>query len=215
MAASAAAATKSKTYPSLVVFDLDDCIWSPEMYTLSVVPKPKDAIMGDLNGKGKGVIGVRSGGEVIKIFPGALRALQEIHAGKYPGPMRLATASSAETPRAVKIGRAAMNILEVVPGVSFKKLLLTHGGGFGDERNLKIGRTPPLSSNKSTTHFPQLRRDCGIPYDEMLFFDDCNWTDHCTIVARVCKGVVTQRTPHGLTFELWTKALEKYALAHK
>ena len=42
-------------------------------------------------------------------------------------------------------------------GVTFKQLLLTHGGGFGDERNLKIGRSPPLSSNKSATHFPQVQ----------------------------------------------------------
>ena len=38
--------------------------------------------------------------------------LQEIHAGKYPG-MRVAVASSADTPLAVKIGTAAMRVLEV------------------------------------------------------------------------------------------------------
>ena len=67
-------------------------------------------------GQAEGVIGVRSGDKVIKIFPGALRVLQAIHAGKYPGPMRLATASSATTPTAVQIGKAAMAILEVAPG---------------------------------------------------------------------------------------------------
>ena len=109
-------------------------------------------------------------------------------------------------------------------GVTFKQLLLSHGGGFGDDRNLKIGRSPPLSSNKSATHFPQvqgfaqcllpakgypclptytrpknahlqLRRDTGIPYDEMLFFDDSNWYEHTTMVAKNCPGVVTVRTP--------------------
>ena len=108
------------------------------MHTLSVVPTPNDAIIGDLNGEVlnsiafpfqiaqqkiqwfeqvKGVIGVRSGGQVIKIFPGALRVLQAIHAGKYPGAMRLATASSATTPKAVQIAKAAIAILEVAPGV--------------------------------------------------------------------------------------------------
>ena len=105
--------------------------------------------------------------------------------------------------------------------MTFKNLLLTYGGGFGDESNIKIGRSPPLSS---ITHFAevldlaqplmacqmillsqrytraknahlQLRRETGIPYNDMLFFDDCNWTDHCAIVAKVCKGVVTQVTP--------------------
>ena len=92
-------------------------------------------------------------------------------------------------------------------GVTFK-LLLTHGGGFSDERNLKIGRTPPLSRDKYAMHFPQvqchvpgkwlscpsnthpkteylqLREETGIPYNEMLYFDDCFWTDHCDSVAK-------------------------------
>ena len=55
---------------------------------------------------------------MIKIFPGALRVLQAIHAGKYPGPMRLAIASSAGSAKTVAIVNAAMAMLEVVPGVS-------------------------------------------------------------------------------------------------
>ena len=45
-----------------------------------------------------------------------------MHAGKYPG-MRLAAASSANSPLAVKIGRAAMQILEVVPGVTVEEVM--------------------------------------------------------------------------------------------
>jgi len=37
---------------------------------------------------------------------------QEVHDGKH-GAMRFAVASSADTPRAVEIGKAAMRILEV------------------------------------------------------------------------------------------------------
>ena len=46
------ASTAGGRWPSLVVFDLDDCVWSPEMYTLSAVPSAADAVRGDLgNGK--------------------------------------------------------------------------------------------------------------------------------------------------------------------
>ena len=41
----------------------------------------------------------------------------------------------------------------------------------------------------------QLHRDTNIPYSEMLFFDDCLWTDNCAMVAQNCPGVVTQATP--------------------
>ena len=51
----------------------------------------------------------------------ALRVFQEYWTGKYPG-MRLAAASSADTPLAVKIGRKAMTLLEIVPGVTMEEV---------------------------------------------------------------------------------------------
>ena len=39
----------------------------------------------------------------------------------------------------------------------------------------QIGRQPPLSSNKAKSHFPRLKEATGVPFDQMLFFDDCNW----------------------------------------
>ena len=124
--------------------------------------------------------------------------------------MRLACASSADTPLACRIGRAAMAILEVLPGVTLLEAFRTAGGGFGfadgNDHNLQIGRTAPLSSNKAASHFPILRKATGVPYKEMLFFDDCNWTDHCVAVEREL-GVVSQRTPRGLTVDEWERGL--------
>lgn len=127
------------------------------------------------------------------------------------GAMRLAAASSADTPRAVQIGRAAMELLEVVPGVSLYSLFMRGWEGTEGEPNLQIGRTPPLSSDKSKTHFPRLRELTGVPYEDMLFFDDSNWSDHCAIVAAKCKGVVTQRTPRGMTLAEWEAGLKRWA----
>ena len=51
----------------------------------------------------------------------------------------------------------------------------------------------------------------------MLFFDDCNWGDHCGMVATGCRepdtglGPVTVRTPTGLTEAHWVEGLQKYA----
>ncbi|KAJ8600887.1 hypothetical protein CTAYLR_006974 [Chrysophaeum taylorii] len=193
-------------YPQLTVLDLDDCVWSPEMFTLSDMPS--DAVIGDLNGRGEGVVGVRSGAETIKIFPGALQALQECADDVYSG-MRLGVASSADTPFAARIAHASLGILEVLPGLTLRELL---GRGFeeGFEGNVWIGRTPPLSSNKAKTHFPLLKEATGVPYDGMLFFDDSNWSDHCTMVAQNCKGVITQRTPRGMQYSEWKAGLGKY-----
>ena len=200
-------------FPELVVFDLDMCLWTPEMYTLDDIPQESDKVMGRLGKYGDGVVAVTSGYEKIRLFPDALTTLQDFYLGNFGG-MRIAAASSADTPRAVSIGRAAMELLEVVPGVTVRQVFAKGWpDGFGG--NLQIGRTPPLSSDKAQTHFPILRAETGISYDKMLFFDDCNWGDHCANVEKYCPGVVTQRTPRGLQAREWQLALAAYARKQK
>jgi len=109
--------------PALAVFDLDACLWNQEMFQLRVLVDRENPVMGPLTPGGDvGVVGARSGGDIIKLHPGALHALQRFHAGDYPG-MRCAAASSADTPLAVSIGRSALDLLEVVPGVTVREVL--------------------------------------------------------------------------------------------
>ncbi|OUS42280.1 hypothetical protein BE221DRAFT_202215 [Ostreococcus tauri] len=154
------------------------------------------------------------GRHVIRIHPGALRAMQAFARGEC-GTMRMAAASSADTPLATRIGRSALDQLEILPGLTARAAFAI-GWPEGFEGNLQIGRSPPLSSDKSATHFPILRRETGAPYDEMLFFDDCGWEDHCERVARRCVearsglGPVTVRTPRGCRVEEYARGLALY-----
>jgi magnesium-dependent phosphatase 1 len=156
-----------------------------------------------------GVTAVMSGRHHIKLFPGALKVLQDIYSGAYPS-VRIAAASSADTPLAVSIGKKSMTMLEIFPNVTMRDVFAM-GWEDGFEGNIQIGRTHPLSSNKSKTHFPILKRETGIQYNKMVFFDDCNWSDHCSLVAAACPGVVTQPTPHGLQESEWHLALSSYS----
>lgn len=194
--------------PKLVVFDLDQCLWHPEMYELSEIPSRK--VYGPLGESGEGVVGVKSGRETIELFPDARLILQALFEGKYGDDVRIAAASSADTPQAVKIGRTAMTILEILPGVTMRDAF-AKGWPQGFEGNMQIGRSPPLSSDKASTHFPILRQETGVDYNDMVFFDDCNWGDHCANVERRCRGVVAQRTPSGLTIDDWNRALVEYS----
>ena len=66
--------------------------------------------------------------------------------------------------------------------------------------NMQIGRSPPLSSDK-TTHFRLLQENTGVPYDRMLFFDDCGWSDNCAVVERGVRNFVAApmtRDDHGV-----------------
>jgi len=82
--------------PGLVVLDLDMCVWSPEMYELWDMPSADSVTRGNLNGRGEGVTGVYSGSSLIRMFPGALVALQECHDGVHEG-LKLAVASSVRS----------------------------------------------------------------------------------------------------------------------
>jgi magnesium-dependent phosphatase 1 len=201
----------NEIYPELTVYDLDACLWDQEMFEMSALPS--QIVMGDLNGRGEGVIGVMSGRDKISLHKGSLISLQEHYEEKYSG-MRVALASSACTPFAEQIGRASLKMLEVVPGVTVWDILMRDWDGCDVNQ---IGRQPPLSCDKSRTHFPFLREKTGIRYDRMLFFDDCNWGDHCSMVAQNCKeadtgkGPVTVRTPRGLGEREWRKGLKLYA----
>lgn len=59
----------------------------------------------------------------------------------------------------------------------------------------------------------QLKKESGIAYDDMLFFDDCNWGDNCGDVERGCPGVVTFKTPSGMSVQNWNDGLVKFAKA--
>lgn len=206
-----------QSYPELCVFDLDACLWDKEMFEMTAVPTEADVVLGDLNGRGTGVIGVMSGRDRISLHSGALFALQEHADGKYPG-MRIALASSANTPFAVQIGRKALTMLEVLPNLSVWELLTRDWDGADVNQ---IGRQPPLSPDKSRTHFPRLREATRVRYDRMLFFDDCNWGNHCAAVEAACKepdtgrGVVTMRTPLGLGVTEFLAGIDAYATANK
>lgn len=141
-------------------------------------------------------------------------AMQNHYDGVYDG-MKVVFASSADTPFAEKVGRASLKLLEVVPGVTVWDVVV---GRDWEGRDVnQIGRQPPLSSNKARSHFPFLKRETSIRYDRMLFFDDCNWGDHCGMVSSQCKetdtrlGPATLRTPNGLRVADWEKGLEVYA----
>lgn len=178
------------------------------MYTLDEIPTTE--VRGALGGDG--VIGLKSGRHTVSLFPGALLALQEIAAGKYPG-MRAAAASSADTPFAVQCARASLAGLEIQPGVTFLDVL-RKGFDNSDDSHIQIGRSPPLSSNK-TSHFALIQKATGIAYDKMLFFDDCGWSDNCAVVERGCPGVTTMQTPNGMTAAEWRAGLQKYAGSHR
>lgn len=216
--------TDEDVLPSMIVFDLDDCLWTPEMHELYGMPsKP---IRGNLNpddegdssrhernqpkrtAKRKKVNESNSDAEIgvvgmsvpnyqtVYLYDGARRALREIATDPRFKGVLVGVASTSLEP---SYSHHCINNIEIIPGLTMRELIDY------DE----IGRTGHLTSRK-TTHFKSLHEKSGVPYEEMVFYDDCNWGDHCQDLEDTF-GVVGQRTPNGLQIEEFYAGLQKYA----
>ena len=180
--------------PKLVVFDLDMCMWHPEMYQLP--GKPTRKVIGSLGSAGNGVVGAATGSTIVRLFPGALRALQELYLLPEWQDTKVAAASSSEEP---SYSAACLDMLEIVPGVPMREVF----------SYLAIGRQGELSSDKRT-HFAKIGRESGVAFRDMIFFDDCNWGDHVRTIAQ-SHGVVGVRTPRGMQDKEWREGLRRFA----
>jgi magnesium-dependent phosphatase 1 len=184
----------------MIVFDLDDCLWSPEMYTLRDVPSIPE--IGDLTPQGipdlnvRGCVGMKvPQGPTVKLFSGARRVLYELATDPLYKGIILASASSSEEPT---FSYSCLRGIEILPGLTLSEMF----------RFNQIGRTGDLTSDKRT-HFRLLHKESKVKYEEMLFFDDCNWGDHCSTVTNAF-GVISMRTPRGMHYKEFQDALIKY-----
>ena len=64
---------------------------------------------------------------------------------------------------------------------------------------------------KTSVQLSTWTKESQIEFEEMLFFDDCNWKSFCKI--HQAHGVIGQKTPNGLTEKEWRTALEKFSKA--
>ena len=160
---SSPASIKDPFLPTMIVFDLDDCLWSPEMYTLNDTPSMP--IHGKLNPDSShteevGVVGMGvppQGRPIVKLFDDARRVLRLLIQDETFQHVTIAAASSSEEPT---FSYSCLRGIDVIPGVKMMDIFQYH----------EIGRTGHLSSRK-TTHFRALHEKSGIPFQEMLFFD--------------------------------------------
>ncbi|CAM9337690.1 unnamed protein product [Laminaria digitata] len=168
--------------PKLVVFDCDMCLWTPEMFELRQSPTRFDAATGT----------VVAGRDRVSLFAGALTALRELTTQERFSDTQIAVASST-TQRQWALD--CLRLFEISPGVTA-----------GDV--IKYREIYPDNKGK---HFKRLHKASGIAYKDMLFFDDCNWGDNCRDVEWACPGVVTTKTPEGMTPKNWAEGLAKFA----
>lgn len=147
MPAAASASSTPTALPRLVVFDLDACLWSPEMYQLGEPPSAWCDIRG----------GVVAGRSLVRLFPGALHAFEQLATNAAFAGTRVALASSTSEPG---YARATLALYR----------LPATGGVLAD----MVAHAELYPIPVKTAHFKRIQLASGLPYSDMLFFDDCN-----------------------------------------
>jgi len=172
--------------PKLIVLDLDNTVWTPELFQLRSSKPPvawKD----------------------VRLFPAAATILQDIANGGKDGRWTANGTRVAIASRTHKTAwaRSLLQQFEVSPGLTIQDLV--------GRQDLII-----IQQGSKLEHFKRLRQTTGLDYTDMLFFDDAltGKYGNCEPVARDL-GVLCAHCPRGLTIEIWEDALAAFADAKR
>mmetsp|Transcript_71835 Transcript_71835/g.166188 ORF Transcript_71835/g.166188 Transcript_71835/m.166188 type:complete len:188 (+) Transcript_71835:46-609(+) len=174
--------------PELVVFDLDACLWDPELCNLR---DPDGSFKFDADQN----VAVAASGEEVHLLSHTAAAFTELATSLCWQGSRVGIASCCHAPESA---RWLLSVFRTSDG----------------SRTLADVLTPSLIEihhGSKREHFRGLQRESGVPFERMLFFDD--QVGNCREVADL--GVVTQRTPLGLTREAWEEGLRCFAAKAK
>ena len=130
--------------PKLIVYDLDDTVWFPELYMMCGAPWQRDEL-----GRVMDVAG-----EEIRIYPAARESMKMIQSHEAFAETRVAVAS--RTNRG-KWAYEAMELLTVTGNTTLREV---------------VGDLSEIFPGSKKAHFEKLRSKTKVAYHDTLFFDN-------------------------------------------
>ena len=201
----------SSRVPSLIIFDLDRTLWYPEMDSLfgaSFQKHPETGVVTD------------NFGAPVRLFTDVHQVLHEIATNPIFQSTKIAVASSTIFPeRALE----CMRLVDVVvnPREIEYDEMQTDNNDFmrkntGDPEQTYCSRQrssldsyiryKAIYPKNKKTHFEQLQQESGVPYEEMLFFDN----EFRNIRDVKSLGVKCAYCPNGLDFDIWLQGMNQF-----
>jgi len=192
---------KQSRLPRAIIFDLDGCLWTPEMYEILYFMEGKGSPFRE-DPDNKGVL-LTSGNQRVRLLADVRSVFEDLCAQPCFENVCIGISSRTDEPN------WARELLE-----KFKITTVNRDGG--DDATTTTVTTPSLadiigdgpvemSFDAKTKHFERIRIDTGIEYEDMVFFD--NEYGNCEKVASL--GVSVVYCPKGVTRELWEKGVRE------
>mmetsp|Transcript_2335 Transcript_2335/g.2821 ORF Transcript_2335/g.2821 Transcript_2335/m.2821 type:complete len:241 (-) Transcript_2335:85-807(-) len=177
--------------PKLIVFDLDGCIWSPEMYELAWDGSRHSPFEPWNNDGTKMKSQLNSIVCLIGDVPGLLDDFVVLSSkeGSKWSETRLAISSRTDVPAWAYELLGKMTLPK--SGKTLKEVIL---GPWEIAKDSKV------------THFRRLAKKTGVALEDMVFFD--NERGNCIQVAKL--GVTVAYTPNGVKRTNWQQAIDNF-----
>ena len=179
LAAGSSPTTDPAFYPRLIVFDLDNTLWTPELYTLRQIPQGQ----------------YPSADVDVKLFEAARVVLEELSTAPQWKHTKFGVASRTNK------GQWAQSLLKefTVPNSCVPL------AEFFEYQEIYTG--------EKTKHFASIHKQSGIPYEDMLFFDDAKdgKFGNCAPVAAL--GAMAAHCPFGMSRAVWNNAIFEFTKA--
>ena len=169
--------------PKLLVFDLDNTLWTPELYQLR---KPRNAAGPSVDWD-------------IRLFEDARRILDYFAAST--------TKVAMATPQPIL---PQLAVASRTSRAEWAHQLLDDFTVGGKDEKVPLRELFPyieIQTGSKKRHFASLREATGLTYSEMLFFDD-SVSMNLNEISQL--GVLCCHTPRGMTMPHFIKALQKY-----
>jgi magnesium-dependent phosphatase 1 len=181
--------------PKLVIFDLDGCLWRPEMYELLYYSGGAGAPFTPSDND-PNILLTRKG-EPVYLLGNVRQVMQELHLNPNWKDVKVGISSRTDQP---DWARELLQKFQVEihhdddAGGSFCLNDVFHGGPI------------QISSDAKVKHFRRIASETGVALEDMLFFD--NEFGNCKDVSSL--GVTVAYCPNGVDTSIWEAAVAAF-----
>jgi magnesium-dependent phosphatase 1 len=177
--------------PRLIVLDLDGNLWRPEMYELTWDGYNHSPFTKISDTKVKSQINT-----VVSLIGDVAELLDEFVLEQHIG-------KSRDTFTATQLAISSRTDVPIWAKELLSKFTLPRS-----QRTLQDVITGPweISYDRKVIHFQRLTKDTGIPWQDMVFFD--NEYANCQSIAQL--GVTVGYCPQGITRSIWESTMKAY-----